>query len=201
MIGAPRAPRAATTSTTGGMHERIAHHAAGARAAIGGRIDAARARAGARTAGAVEGELFLRRRQDRPLGRRQPDGRPHVRRVHDPAAAASSLSDRDGARRQPDRHQLHRHARRPRGLGAIFRAPRLRGLRGRPGGARTLRALVAAARSGAAAAVRFRRAALRRARAFQAVAAGASAHAVAGNRAGWRSRISTSSMPRSFPRS
>ena len=50
-----------------------------------------------------------------------------------PAARSASLSDRDGARRQPDRHQFHRHARRPRGLGAVFRAPRLRGLRGRPG--------------------------------------------------------------------
>ena len=68
------------------------------------------------------------------------DGRADVRRVHDPAAAAPPLSDRDGARRQPDRHQLHRHARRPRRLGAIFRAPRLCRLCGRPGRARPRRA-------------------------------------------------------------
>ena len=57
-----------------------------------------------------------------------------------PQRRAPSLSDRDGPWRQPDRHQLHRHARRPRGLGAVFRAPRLRRLRGRSGGARPRRA-------------------------------------------------------------
>ena len=95
-------------------------------------------------------ELFLCRRQDRHDGEGQPDRRPHVCRVHDPAAPASSLSDRDGAWRQPDRHQLHRHARRPRRLGAVFRAPRLRGLHRRSGRTRPLRALVAGVWRGAA---------------------------------------------------
>ena len=123
------------------------------------------------------------------LARRQPDGRAHVCRVHDPAAAAPSLSDRDGARRQPDRHQLHRHPRRARRLGAIFRAPRLCGLCRRSGGARALGPLVAGARTGAAAALQFRRAALHRARALQAMAAGASAHAMAGRGQGRRPRL------------
>ena len=86
-----------------------------------------------RAAGAQERELLLCRRQDRHESQGQPDRRAHVRRVHDPAAAALALSDRDGARRQPDRHQFHRHARRPRRLGAVFRAPRLCGLHRRPG--------------------------------------------------------------------
>src|SRR5580700_4477737 len=47
---------------------------------------AAGARAGAWPAGAGQGELLLRRRQDRYLGPRQPDGRPDVRGIHDPAA-------------------------------------------------------------------------------------------------------------------
>ena len=145
--------------------------------------------AGTRTAHARERELFLRRRQDRHVGRGQPGRRPDVCRVHDPGPAHPSLSDRDGARRQPDRHQLHRHARRARGLGAVFRAPRLRRLRGRPGGARPRRVLVAGVRAGAAVAHQFRRAALRRARALQAMAAGASAHAMAGRRQAGRSRL------------
>ena len=38
-------------------------------------------------------------------------------------SVALALSDRDGSRRQRDRHELHRHARWPRRLGAVFRAP------------------------------------------------------------------------------
>ena len=145
--------------TTGEMHApaSLQSHRAGG-GDIGGAVGQRAARgAGARTALARERELLLRRRQDRFLGRRQSHGRTDVRRVHDPGAAPPPLSDRDGARRQPDRHQLHRHAGRPRRLGAVFRAPRLRRLRGRPGGARALRALVAGARSGAALAAPFRR--------------------------------------------
>ena len=111
-----------------------------------------------------------------------PDGRADVCRVLDPEDAAASLSGRHDPRRQPDRHQLHRHAGRPRRLGAIFPAPRLCGLCGRSGGARPRRALVAGARAGDAAAAVLRRAALRRAGARQAVAAGASAHPMARHR-------------------
>ena len=151
---------------------------------------AARPCAGARAARAGERQLLLRRREDRHLGRRQPHGRAYVCRVHDSGAAPSSISDRDGAWRQPDRHQLHRHARWPRGLGAVFRAPRLRRLRGRSGGARPRRVLVAAGvRAGAAVAPHLHRAALRRAGALSAMAAGASAHAVAGRRQAGRSRL------------
>ena len=119
-----------------------------------------------------------------------------------PAAAPSSLSDRDGAWRQPDRHQLHRHARRPRRLGAIFRAPRLRRLRGRPGRARPRRVLVAAGvRAGAALAPQLHRAALRRAGALS--SNGRRRICTRSGRAPASRAIptSTSSTPRSFPRS
>ena len=44
----------------------------------------------------------------------------------DSARAALPLSGGDDPRQLADRHQFHRHAGRPRGLGAVFPAPRLR---------------------------------------------------------------------------
>ena len=138
--------------------------------------------AAARAAGAQERELLLCRRQDRHQSEGQPDRRSHVCRVHDPAAAAFALSDRDGARRQPDRHQFHRHPRRPRRLGAVFRTPRLRGLHRRPGRARAFGTLERVLRRGAAVAPQPGRGALRRAGALPGVAAGEAAHAMARHR-------------------
>ena len=76
------------------------------------------------------------------------DRRPHVCRIPGAAAAGAPLSRGDDPWRQPDRHQFHRHAGRARGLGAVFPAPRLCGLRGRPGGARPRRPVVAGERPG-----------------------------------------------------
>ena len=92
--------------------------------------------------------LFLRRRRHRHQARRLADGRPHVCGIPGAAKAGPSVSGGDDPWRQPDRHELHRHARRARGLGAVFPAPRLRGLCGRPGGARPRGAVVAGERAG-----------------------------------------------------
>ena len=85
------------------------------------------------------------------------------------------------------RAQLHRHAGRPRRLGAVFRAPGLRGLCGRPARPRPLRL----PRRGLRAAAQRRRATMRQrascAGEIQALAAGASAHAVARQRRAGRS--------------
>ena len=98
--------------------------------------------------GARQDRLFLRRRQDRLVGAGLADDRADVRRILHPEDADAPLPDRDDPRRQPDRHQLHRHAGRPRRLGAIFRAARPRRLCGRSGGARPLGAFLAIAGQG-----------------------------------------------------
>ncbi len=95
------------------------------------------------------------------------DDRADVCRILHPEDALPPLPDRDDPRRQPDRHQLHRHAGRPRRLGAVFRAPRPRRLRGRPGGARPRRAFLAVAGQGRRRQPQAHRAALRRPRALQ----------------------------------
>ena len=59
--------------------------------------------------------------------------------VRIPAKQTHPYPDHHGARRHPFRHQLYWHARRPRRLGAVFRAPRLRGLCRRSARPRTLR--------------------------------------------------------------
>ena len=132
--------------------------------------------------GARQDRLSVRRRQDRLVGARLADDRAHVRRILHSEDADAPLPDRDDPRRQPDRHQLHRHAGRPRRLGAVFRAARPRGLCGRSGGARPLGAFLAVAGQGRRRQPRADRAALRRARAFQSVAAGQDAHAMARHR-------------------
>ena len=80
-----------------------------------------------------------------------------------PKTLSHPLPDRDDPRRQPDRHQLHRHAGRPRRLGAVFRPPRPRRLCGRPGGARPLGAFLAVAGQGRRGQSEAHRAALHRA--------------------------------------
>ncbi len=144
--------------------------------------------------------LSLRRRPDRPLDQGLADGRPDVRGILHSAAAALALPDRDDPRQLADRHQLHRHAGRPRRLGAIFPAARLRGLRGRPGGARPLRALVAVARSGCRSRTSRAPRALRRAQALRALAAGARHTQWPGTGKAGRRRCSTPSTQRSFSR-
>ena len=68
--------------------------------------------------------------------------RPHlcrrsdVRRISHPGATDASVSDRHGAWRHALGHEIYRHARWPRRLGAIFRAPRLCGLCRRSAGPR-----------------------------------------------------------------
>src|SRR5579871_6887759 len=101
--------------------------------------------------------------------------------------ADASLSDRDGAWRHAVGHDLYRHARRPRRLGAIFRAPRLRGLCGRPTGPRPLRLRQCAVRPEQGRRYGGRPAALSVAGKIQTVAAGAPAHAMAGQRRAGRS--------------
>ena len=83
--------------------------------------------------------LLLCRRQDHAGRRPRISLRPDVRRDPHPGEADASLSDHHGAWRLDVRHQLHRHARRPRRLGAVFRPPGLRRLCGRPAGPRPLR--------------------------------------------------------------
>ena len=94
---------------------------------------------------AKTGYLFVGR-QDRLVGAGLAHDRADVRRISSRRRDAS-LPDRDDPWRQPDRHELHRHAGRPRRLGAIFPAPRLRGLCGGPGGARPLGALARSRRA------------------------------------------------------
>ena len=115
----------------------------------GGLADVVRRRARPeRAAGHRQAGLLLRRRHHRRQARGLADGRPHVCGVPGAAEDDAPVSGGDDPRRQPDRHQLHRHAGRARGLGAVLPAPRLRGLRGRPGGARARRAVVAGERAG-----------------------------------------------------
>ena len=83
--------------------------------------------------------LLLCRRQADARSTARPHRRPDVCRIPHPGEADASLSDHHGARRHALGHELDRHARRPRRLGAVFRAPRLRGLRRRPARPRTFR--------------------------------------------------------------
>ena len=150
--------------------------------------------------GARQDRLSVRRRQDRPVGAGLADDRADVCRILHPEDADAPLPDRDDPRRQPDRHELHRHAGRPRRLGAVFRAARPCGLCGRSGGARPLGAFLAVAGQGRGRQSRAHRAALHRAGEFQHVAAGASC--TRNGRAAARPAIrsSTSSTPRNFRR-
>ena len=104
---------------------------------------------GSRLALETFGYLFVGGQIDRAVEGAPMVG-PDVCGIFHSADAEIALPDRDDPRRQPDRHQFHRHAGRPRRLGAIFPAPRARGLCGRPGGARPLGAFVAVARTGGA---------------------------------------------------
>ena len=181
-----------------------------ARPASGAALDARRTagkRAGGRGSrrraaadGARQDRLSVRRRQDRLVGAGLADDRADVRRILHPEDADAPLPDRDDPRRQPDRHQLHRHAGRPRRLGAVFRAARPRGLCGRSGGARPLGAFLAVAGQGRRRQSRAHRAALHRAGALQSVAAGQAAHAMARHRQAGDPVVRRSSTPRSFRR-
>ncbi len=129
------------------------------------------------------------------------DDRADVRRIFHPEDADAPLPRRDDPRRQPDRHELHRHAGRPRRLGAVFRAPRPRRLCGRSGGARPLGAFLAVAGHG-------RR---RQPRSAPSSASSRPSASTCGRRpsctrngpapASPATRRSTRSTPRSFPRS
>ena len=131
--------------------------------------------------------LHVCRRQDHAGRRPRISLRPDVRRDPHPGEADASLSDHHGARRLDVRHQLHRHARRPRRLGAVFRPPGLRRLRRRPARPRPLR--IPHRRAWTAAKLRARQfgVALRLAGKIQAVAAGRAAHPMARQRRGRRS--------------
>ena len=91
-----------------------------------------------RAADAGARRLFLRQREDGDRGRQDLCHRPDVCRRARAGAPHACLSDRDGAWRHHVGREFHRHARRARGLGAIFRAARLCGLCGRSAGARAL---------------------------------------------------------------
>ena len=159
------------------------HHAARMRQRAGGR----------RAAGARARRLHVCRRQDHAGRRPRIRLRPDVCRDPHPGQADASLSDHHGARRLDVRHELHRHAGRPRRLGAIFRAPGLRRLCRRPAGPRTLR--IPRRRHRADAELRARQfgVALRLAGEIQALAAGRAAHAVARQRRARRSGDACSS--------
>ena len=115
-----------------------------------------------------------------------------------PEEPDAPLSHRDGAWRDPDRHQFHRHAGRAHGLGGIFPAPGLCGLRHRPAGARARGLRCGQRRAAGLPRSRRHRAALHRARAFQSLAAGAFARN-GRERASRAIRCSTSSTPRKCP--
>ena len=131
--------------------------------------------------------LLLCQRQDDD-GRRQGLCQPSdVCRGAHPGEADAPLSDRHGARRHHVGHQLHRHARRPRRLGAIFRAPRLCGLCGRSARPGAVRLSRRGLRADAQCRTRQCVVALRRPGKVQAVAAGGAAHPMAGQRRARRS--------------
>ena len=136
--------------------------------------------------GAGQDRLFLRRRQDRHVSAGLAGDRADVRRIFHSEDAEPSPPHRDDPRRQPDRHEFHRHAGRPRGLGAVFRPPRPRRLCGRSGGARPLGAFLAIAGQGRGRQSAAHRAALHRAGEIQSVAAGQAAHPMAGHGSGRR---------------
>ena len=78
-------------------------------------------------------ELFLGRRRPRRSRQRHRRQRPpDVRRILDPRASETSLSDRAGARRRRTRARLDGHSRRPSRLGHISCTRRLPRLRCRP---------------------------------------------------------------------
>ena len=131
----------------------------------------------------------LRRRKNRSIHRRCANGRPDVRGILDPAPAALPLPGGDDPRQLADRHQFHRHAGRPRRLGAIFPAAGLCRLCGRPGGARPLAALVDVAWRGRRRRPHPHRAPLHRPQELRPLAAGQAAHPMAGRRHGRRQAL------------
>ena len=116
-------------------------------------------------------------------------GRADVCRIPHPGEADASLSDHLRARRHALGRELDRHLRRPRRLGAVFRAPRLRGLCRRPARPRPLRLCARGLRPAALRQRRERAAALPAAGEIQSLAAGEAAHAMARHRRDRRSGV------------